>query len=273
MNIVEKLTMETSGLVTNHDRGYNGMSSIGDPCARKLQYNMYMASGEGQLNMRIMRLFNVGHAFETVLFEILKDSGIHVYDSQSSYVDENEMWFGHSDGEFMFNDIKYLLEVKTHNDKSFKLLQKSGVKKSKPAHYDQMTMYMGYGGFERGLYAACNKNDSDLYFEEVVFDPKHFEKLKSKSVDVIASDILLPRIGNSTESWFECKFCDHLRVCFGRAAPSQNCRTCHWVEPSNGNKWACTYGRTEIGDVPLSLEEQKAGCDNHMYGKMFNETA
>lgn len=267
MKIADFLALEANKSVTNFDRGYNGMSSIGEECVRKLQYNMHMASGEKQLSGRINRLFNVGHAFEDVVVTFLESAGFQLHGRQDNYVDENEMWFGHSDGFISHEGRSYLVEIKTHNDKSFKLMQKSGVKKAKPAHYDQMTMYMGYGEYEQGLYIAGNKNDSDLYFEEIAFDPKHFEKLKSKCVDVIASDALFPRIGNNSASWFECKFCDHIDVCFARAAPSQNCRTCKHSEAHNGNKWEC-----HVNDSPVWLrtEEQKEGCDNHIYSEMFS---
>jgi hypothetical protein len=271
MNIIDFLKKETSGQVPNADRGYNGMSTIGDSCGRKLQYNMYLASGEGSIDRRISRLFNVGHAFEDTIIDILNDLDIQVYGRQDSYRDQHEMWFGHSDGFLTHEGKSYLLEMKTHNDKSFKALQKSGVKTSKSTHYDQMQMYMGYGEYEQGIYIAYNKNDSDLYFELVKFDEKRFNDLKIKSEAIIASDVLLPRIGNNSASWFECKFCDHINVCFNRELPDKNCRTCHWAEVTAGNKWACTYGRTEIGDLPLKFEEQKAGCDNHLYSGMFNE--
>lgn len=273
MNIIEFLQKETSGLVPNPDRGYNGMSSIGENCVRKLQYNMYMASGEEQISRRIKRLFNEGHLFEDKLAALFEDIDLPIIGRQNNYTDENEMWFGHNDGEVLYDGRYYLLEMKTHNDKNFKDVKKQGVKKGKPTHYGQMMMYMGYGKYDYGVYIAYNKNDSDLDFQLIKFDQADFNKAVRRSVDVIASDVLFPRIGNNTASWFECKMCNHRAVCFGNEAPAKNCRTCHWVEPSNGNKWACTYGRTEIGDVPLSLEEQKAGCDNHMYGKMFNETA
>lgn len=271
MNIIDFLKKETSGQVPNADRGYNGMSTIGDSCGRKLQYNMYLASGEGSIDKRIMRLFNDGHKFEDTIINIIKDMGYEVYGRQDNYKDEHEMWFGHSDGFLSYQGRSYLLEMKTHNDKSFKALQKSGMKASKPTHYAQMQMYMGYGEYESGLYIAYNKNDSDLYFELVPFSEKFFVDLKIKSETIIASDKLLPRIGNNTASWFECKFCDHINVCFNRELPDKNCRTCHWAEVTAGNKWACTYGRTEIGDLPLKFEEQKAGCDNHLYSGMFNE--
>ena len=36
-----------------------------------------------------------------------------------------------------------ILEMKTHNEKSFKELMSKGVKNAKPQHYAQMTVYMG----------------------------------------------------------------------------------------------------------------------------------
>ena len=268
LDIIAYLNDITSGLVKQKDRGYNGMSSIGEGCYRKLQYNMYMASGEPVFDARIIRLFNDGHAFEPKFKKILEDKGIEVLGLQDTYVCENEMWFGHSDLFIIWSGHKYLFELKTHNDKYFQSVKKKGVQKGYPKHYDQMTMYMGYGRYTECVYAACNKDDSDLHFEMVKFDPKHFAKLKEKSVAIIATDTLFPRVGNNSESWFECKLCHHSRVCHGRVAPDKNCRTCVHVEVHNGNKWACN--NELIPELNLDLDVQKSGCHLHEYSAMFS---
>lgn len=269
MSIIDKLNEVFSGDVENAERGYLGMSTIGSSCARKLQYSMYLVKPTTRISKRIERLFNDGHSFEHKLCKLLEDAGLPVTGRQIRLKCENEMWFGHIDGVIEFNVVAYLAEMKTHNDKNFKNVVKMGVKKGKPEHYDQMTLYMGYGGWTQGIYFAYNKNDSDIYFEIVEFDPVHFEKLKRKMVDVIASDVLLPRIGNNSPTWYECKFCNFSDVCFGKAEVHKGCRTCKHVEPHNGNKWSCNYH--EIVDIPFP--SQIEGCPDHELAGRFDDLA
>ena len=269
MELVEYLNQKTKGVTENKERGYLGMSMIGTPCRRSLQYSMYMASGDGFVDKRIGRLFNDGHAFEDKLLTIFKDLGIIIGGRQVRLKDDTGMWNGHIDGCFTVENDEWLLEIKTHNDKNFKTVAKQGVKKAKPVHYDQMMIYMGYGKWDRCLYAAYNKNDSDLYFEEVLFDQKHFDSLVAKANDIIASDALYPRIGNNSAAWFECKFCSHRDVCFGMEQIQKGCRTCAHCEAHNDNKWTCN--NELVPESNLSFDMQKQGCDNHLYSVMFNE--
>ena len=265
MNLVEQLRVLTSGTEMNAERGYLGMSMIGDSCSRKLQYSMYLVKPESEISDRIARLFADGHAFEHKICKILEGIGFPVTGRQISLKCENDFWSGHIDGLLEHEGKVYLVEMKTHNDKNFKNVVKMGVKKGKPVHYDQMQMYMGHGGWTHCIYIAYNKNDSDIDFQEVEFDAAHFEKLKTKSVDIIATDVLLPRIGNNSPTWYECKFCNVSDVCFGNEAPDKNCRTCTYCEPHNGNVWSCNHHM--IVDMPL--ESQLKGCPEHQLREMF----
>lgn len=265
MRLVDKLKAATSGDVENKERGYLGMSMIGDACSRKLQYSMYLVKPTSLISKRVQRLFDDGHAFEHKLCKILDEAGFPVVARQISLRCENDFWSGHIDGGIEYDGISYLVEMKTHNDKNFKAVVKQGVKKAKPVHYDQMQMYMGHGSWTHGVYIAYNKNDSDIYFEEIEFDQAHFDKLKRKSVDIIATDVLLPRIGNNSPSWYECKFCNVSGVCFGTEAPDKNCRTCKHSEPHNGNVWGCNHHLI----VDMSLETQLKGCPEHELRDMF----
>lgn len=269
MSIIDKLNEVFSGHVDNAERGYLGMSTIGSSCARKLQYSMYLVKPVARISKRIERLFNDGHSFEHKLCKLLEDAGLPVTGRQIRLRCENEMWFGHIDGTILFDGIEYLAEMKTHNDKNFKNVVKVGMRKGKPEHYDQMTLYMGYGGWTKGIYFAYNKNDSDIYFEIVEFDPVHFEKLKRKMVDVIASDVLLPRIGNNSPTWYECKFCNVSDVCFNKVEVYPSCRSCKHVDLSNGNKWSCMLHGADDIPFPSQLE----GCDSYEIKRMFSDPA
>lgn len=258
--------------VKNDLRGYNGLSGIGVNCIRKLQlahYDCYMVSN----SIRMLRLFNEGHRMEPVLTDILdKALGIEITSDQEEVVGFAGHWKGHIDGKGRFRDDskfldykpgEFLVEFKTHNDKSFKDMQKNGVKKSKPMHYGQVTSYMGYNKLEWTLYIAYNKNDSEIYIEWIQFDPEYFRELQRKEAEVVTADSLLPRIGNDKATWFECKLCDAVKVCFGKKPIKESCKNCTWVDVHDEGVWECTKHKKKLQDFKP--------CDIYTVGEMFWE--
>jgi len=257
LTIINDLTTEAL------PRPYLGLSAIGEECHRKLQFDHYWAY-KTQIPARIQRLFNVGHSAEEIMIADLKKIGIETTNEQKEIIATAEHWKGHIDGIGHLEDEQFLLEFKTHNDKSFKDLKKNEVKKSKPMHYAQMTAYMGYLGLEKALYMAYNKNDSEYYLEWVDFDEEHFDELKRKELEVLAAETLLPRIGTGMPTWFKCKFCSAKDVCFLKTPIELHCRTCKYVDVLPNGKWAC-----DKHNIELSVEEQKDGCSIYNLSEMF----
>lgn len=251
-------------------RGYNGLSSIGNKCIRQMQlahYDCYRVTH----TVRILRLFNEGHRMEPVLTEELNKLGIVVENDQARVTGVAGHWKGHIDGEGhfapfsdFFEDITFLTEFKTHNDKSFKDLKKNKVQKSKPGHYDQMQAYMGYRKLPKALYMAYNKNDSEIYLEWVEFDEDHFKELQRKEAEVIMAETLLDRIGNNQPTWFECKLCDARKVCFAKTEMKRSCKNCNHVDILDNGIWSCKFvGEHKDGHVLPCAEYEK--------GEMFWE--
>lgn len=252
-------------------RGYNGLSAIGEKCHRKLQLSHYNAIS-AEHSVRILRLFKFGHQMEPVLIKALKDClGIEVYNDQEEVIGFAGHWKGHIDGlgRFLkdskfahYHNKPFLCEFKTHKASSFADLKKNGVQKSKPMHYSQMTSYAGHlGGIELQLYVAYNKDTSEIYIEWVPFDAPHFEELKRKESEVVLADTLLPRIGNDSPMWFDCKMCDGLEVCFGRTTPNKNCKTCEHVDILDKGVWKCSKGI----DADITV-----GCDQYTLAEILN---
>ena len=242
-------------------RPYLGLSMIGNICSRYLQHYQYMTF-KSKYNTRIQRLFEVGNAAEPLMVADLAKMGIEVTGDQTEVVGFSGHWKGHIDG---IGNGKFLMEFKTHNDKSFKDLDKKGVKESKPGHYDQMQSYMTYLDLPKALYMALNKNDSAYYFEWIDFDGDRVPELLRKEEDIVMTSVLLPRIGNNNRAWFECKFCDAAEVCFEDEPINKNCRSCHYVDVEEEGKWSCSY----YDGANISNEGQKLACDNYRLGEMF----
>lgn len=236
-------------------RGYNGLSNIGEKCVRKLQfihYDCYVRKN----TIRMLRLFNEGHRMEPVIREELeKRLGIFSHSDQHQVIGFAGHWKGHIDGlgEFkegtkFYNFVKdvFLTEFKTHNDKYFTSLKKDGVRKSFPKHFDQTTAYMGYMKIQKCLYVGYNKNTSEIYIEWIDFDADHFKELQRKEAEVVMADTLLPRIGNDSPMWFECKLCDCAKTCFGKTPIKKSCKNCEFVDVLQDGKWACNKHKKDL---------------------------
>lgn len=245
-------------------RPYLGLSQIGEKCHRKLQYDHYWAY-TSKISARLQRLFQVGHDSEEIMINDLKKIGIHTSGEQDEIIATAGHWKGHIDGIGTYGDgYSFLLEFKTHNDKSFKELTKKKVKEAKPTHYDQMTAYMSYLGFPKALYMAVNKNNSEYYLEWVDLDREHAKELKRKELEIITADTLLPRIGSGTPTWFECKLCNAKDVCFNRTPVNLNCRTCEHVDVLDEGAWSCS-----LKGEQLTVEDQIKGCGKYNKSEMF----
>lgn len=185
-------------------RDYIGVSQIGGVCPRKIWYN-FNHSTEEKLSGRILRLFRRGTMEEETVIADLNAIGKTVTGRQLEVVFSDKIK-GHIDG--LLKNGTRLLEIKTHNDKSFKDLEKNGVRISKPEHYAQMVVYMYGLGLKDGEYFAVNKNDDTIYTERVKADTEHAEFLLSRADDIVNSDEPPP----PNES-FECRWCPHLGIC------------------------------------------------------------
>jgi len=258
------------------ERGYLGASAIGHHCERMLWYDFRLCIAR-DFPGRLYRLFNTGDREEERMVEELRGIGCEVHDvdengEQFGFKDLGGHFSGHCDGTGLgileAPKTWHVLEFKTHNDKSFKKLQKEGVEKSKPQHYAQMMIYMGQMGLKRALYQAKNKNDDDLYIERIRFDSKVYKRFMAKAERVIRSSPPPVRCADRPDT-FACKWCDAYKLCWGTSdvavpLPSKTCRTCCHVTPEIDEgedyaRWSCALHQKDI-----SFEEQQVGCDSHI---------
>lgn len=263
----------TRGEIDQEIREYLGMSMIGHPCLRFLQYYLKM-SYKTSISKRIKRLFNVGHDSEPIIIKSLEEIGAIITDTQLELIGFAGHWKGHIDGNVInlpaCEKTLHLLEMKTHNDKSFKDLIRNKVRVSKPMHYAQVQRYMGGQGLKRALYVAMNKNDSTYYTERIYFDQEYYDGLLCKEQAIIFAEELLPRIGTGKITWHECRFCDAKDVCFGLKEPEKNCRTCKFVEMHNKGVWLCARKFGEPRGFlftsyikHMTFIQQKKACDKY----------
>ncbi len=271
--------VEMDDVVEDNPRGYLGMSGIASDCERKLWYGFHWVNPLRSHTQRIERIFNTGHIAESFVISDLKRIGCEVYrygedghkiemtgakdEKQDECSDIAGHFKGHTDGNIIgvpeAPKTEHLLEIKTHNDKSFKDLLKNKVRVSKPVHYGQMQIYMHYRKQTRALYVAYNKNDSAYYFERVYYDQTVAEDLVRKAREIITSE--QPPTKKFEKTWFACKWCDYKDICHGSELPAANCRTCEHGDIENEGKWSCG-----LDDKELDKASQLRGCEFHKFG-------
>lgn len=240
------------------ERSYLGASTFGTECLRAHWYSFRLAAPPEQLTGRKLRLFQTGHREEERIIADLRAAGFEVSSQQMKFSALGGHMRGHLDG--VVNGIpeapraRHVLEIKTHNDKSFKDLLKNSVAKSKPGHYYQMQLYMHHLGFDRALYVAVNKNDDTLYTERVEYDGATANRLMKRAERIIGEHTAPPKMET-----FACAWCPAKGICLEGEFARRNCRTCVSATPVEGG-WRC-----EHWNKMLTFAEQLAGCPSHLY--------
>lgn len=239
------------------------MSIIGDNCARKLWFTLHWAIKPQPLTSRIKNLFDTGTRAEDFIIADLERIGIKVTHRQQ------EMWgfMRHARG---FHDgrctnvpeapkTEHLLEIKTHNDKNFKLLMKQKVRSGFPKHYAQCHRYMKAEKLTRTLYIGYNKNTSEYYAERLRYDASFANDLIRKEQEIIAAPEIPTKQFDA--SWYECKFCEFSNICHAGELLDVNCRTCEHSDMADGGIWVCGVVEGEQHAIPKELQE--TGCGLH----------
>lgn len=209
-------------------RDYLGGSRIGEPCKRRLVYEItHGPPDEGRgFGGAALRIFEAGHRFEALSIEWLRAAG---FDLRTGRRDGQQFGFsaaggrlkGHIDGVIVAGpDIgvtwPVLFEHKAINARSWSDLVKRGLRASKPIYFAQAQLYMAYMEVETTLFTALNKDTQALHHEVVPFDPSEAQALSDKAVEVLrAADAgeLPPRIAGASD-YYLCRLCPYARRCW-----------------------------------------------------------
>ncbi|CAH1656941.1 Oxidoreductase [Hyphomicrobiales bacterium] len=251
------------------------ISTLADPCLRKLWYDFHWVSPGEVLTGQKIRLFATGNIEEDRFIEELRAIGCEVQDKDPATGRQITVTAvgGHVKGKLDAEVLGlpeapktiHVAEMKSHNDKSFRKLLKEGVAKSKPDHFGQFQMYMHLRHRDRAIYLAVNKNTDELYAERVNYDSEYCLRLIAKAERIVRADEPLMRLHEDPDSKaaFACGWCKHKPHCHEKAWPRVNCRTCLYSTPEIvGERGVWTCGRW---DRPLTHEEQQAGCAAHLF--------
>ena len=209
-------------------RNYLGASAIGEPCARRLQYEFQGApqdEGSG-FTARTRRIFHRGHQGEEWVAAWIRGAGFELRTEkngrQFGFEDCDGRFSGHIDGVFINGPEGFkfpaLWENKVLGSKGFASLVKHGVAKVYPKYAAQVAVYQAYLQLAENpaIFTALNADTMEIHIEFVAFDQALAQENIDKAARVLtACDHCetLPRAADDADS-FTCKFCPYRGVCW-----------------------------------------------------------
>lgn len=254
--LAQRLANDVDAAAVAKPRGNSwrlGPSALEDECDRKVWYG-YRWTHADQRSAQMRRLLDHGKASEERIVGWLRDAGVilqevdpnaspHALNKQFRIRAGGGHIGGYLDGvahlpQAYAYPYPMVAEFKSHNDKSFKLLEKDDVEKAKPAHKAQMGFYGWKYDYRYSLYAALNKNDDHLHIEIVENDYSEARDNERRLIEIINSPRPPARI-TETITDFRCKMCRHAAVCHQGAEYDVNCRSCDYASPVDGGEWRC----------------------------------
>lgn len=259
-------------------RMYLGMSSIGDPCRRKLWYRFRWVKKE-RFNADTLKKFADGHRTEDLVIERLEYvDGMTVVAAtgeggQIGHSDLGGHFRGHQDGEIydlpQAPKTPHILEVKCVSDKRLaafrRLKDKHGEKATLKAwseeYYAQAILYMHYRGFSRHYLVVASAGGRDWDSVRTDADDAEALRLIGKAENIINSPVPPERI-STDPCYYICKMCAFSDLCHGSGGPEKNCRTCLHAtpEPDGDSRWSCARWKRD-----LTVDEQRQGCPTHLF--------
>lgn len=238
---------------------------IGTECDRALWLAFRRASVPETIDWRKRRIFERGNIEEERLLDLLRIIGCEVTEQQSRVRGAG----GHLRGKIDAQTIglpdapktDHVVECKSAKASVFSALAKGGVKKAMPMHYATLQFYLFKRGLSRCLYMCTNKDNEDLHLERVELDVEFAMRAEARIERIISMDSPPGRLCNKRDD-FRGAFCRQAEVCWGETMPRSHCRTCLHSSPiMDGNAgWDCARW-----SKPLSLAEQDAGCEAHLF--------
>jgi len=147
-----------------------------------------------------------------VMFQNLCQHAGVLHKREVAIIDRKLKIVGHADGILKLGGEKYLLEIKTINDRGF-----TSLNAPKPEHKGQMTCYMKCLELNRGIIVYINKNTSLLKEFLVEHDEAYFKTSCQSRIRKYLTAIeekALPDKEGVSPSAFPCSYCPYSRVCF-----------------------------------------------------------
>jgi hypothetical protein len=228
-------------------RSYIGASTVGNECTQYLNLCL-RGFPEDKPSPKLQRIFNVGHALETIVIDDLRKrqsakvlSTDELTGEQYEYTALGGHLICHLDGIIYFSDDDpYVLEIKTMNKSKFNAFVKKGVKISHPQYLAQVMLSMHLSNIPQGLLLAICKDDCRYHIECLVHDDFEVANLRQRISNAISRP---ERISHSPDDW-RCKGCFKRTACWNpeEITPKPQCRLCKYAQPDlygENKQWHC----------------------------------
>lgn len=218
----------TTARKAQRPRDYLGASRIGEPCSRRLVYEMLAVPPDAgrECNGQTLRIFDAGHLFEDLVIRWLRAAG---FDLRTTRQDGGQFGFttaggrfrGHIDGVIVAGPEvglawPALWENKSLNARSWEDTVRRGVHASKPLYWTQVQIYMAYLDVPTTLFTAINKNTQELLHEVIPLDLAAAQTLSDKAVSILRdldAQHLPSRAAADSDAYF-CRFCPYAGRCW-----------------------------------------------------------
>lgn len=205
-------------------REYLGASSIGDECLRKIHWQWRRPKPIAKASTA--RVFWRGHTFEKYVADQFVYAGFHLQRGGpgTGFEEAGGLFRGHCDGIFRsgpeIDGMGYpcLWEMKALGEKSFRQIERDGLRKVRPTYYAQCQLYMAYLGVadHPAVFTCLNVENGELLHILVPFNAEEPQAASDRAVTVLRADAAgetLPRVADKADD-FRCKWCSYREECW-----------------------------------------------------------
>ena len=196
-------------------------SSIGHACPRKLWYEA-VKHIEPVFDTRTLRIFRMGDAVEGLAVEWLREDGWLVEHNSGSQDAEREMILriddgveirGHHDAIITNDSGRFVVDVKSMNDRAYAEWVKKGTAAKYPQYLQQIHCYGKGLDIRKLAIMGVNKNTSEYRIESFDFNDQIWSAIRDKAIGIAWSEAE-PEIPATLPKWC-CSYCSY------RGAPCQ----------------------------------------------------
>lgn len=191
-------------------RAYLGASAIGGECERAMQFELAGAPREREHKPETLRKFAFGHLSEEWARQEFLDAGFRLTQINQkthlafAFSQLDGQFKGHPDGVFIggpeVEGLSYpaLWEHKGVGSKTYRAVERDGLKKAKPGYYAQVAIYQGYLGLYQNdaVFTVTNLDTGEQLHELIPFDAEEAQRMTDRAVRIIQAtnaEELLPR--------------------------------------------------------------------------------
>lgn len=215
-------------------RNYVGASAIGADCERSIQFEFAGAPREKDFAPKTLRKFDFGHMGEELARAWFGDAGFKLVTKNQRtgqlfrFAQLDGRFCGTPDGVFIggpeISGVGYpcLWETKSTGAKTFREIEKQGLKKARPGYYAQVAIYQAYLELtdHPAIFTVTNLDSGEQLHLLIPFDAQVAQEMTDRAVRIVkATDAqeLLPR-PFADASDYRCKMCAFATRCWSLPA-------------------------------------------------------